>query len=108
MLHDNGYECALSGKWHIGAANRPQAGFDVWKALAIGGADYYFQAVLKDGKMSAIPGQYVTDYITDNAIVKISACSITGKCTYIIVTANNGISDRKVRHTCREAFNACR
>lgn len=68
VLHDNGYVCALSGKWHIGAADQKQAGFDVWETTAIGGADYYFQVVLKDGKMRPIPGEYVTDYITDRAI----------------------------------------
>ncbi len=68
VLCDNGYYCGISGKWHIGAANRPQCGFDYWKTTAIGGADYYFQIVLEDGEMKPIPGVYTTDYITDNAI----------------------------------------
>ncbi len=68
VLHDNGYYCGISGKWHIGAADKPQCGFDYWKTTAIGGADYYFQVVLEDGVMKPIPGVYTTDYITENAI----------------------------------------
>ncbi len=68
VLHENGYICGISGKWHIGAADKPQCGFDFWKTTAIGGADYYFQVVLEDGKMKPIPGVYTTDYITDNAL----------------------------------------
>lgn len=69
VLRDNGYTCGISGKWHIGAADQVQAGFDdYWKTLAIGGGDYYFQVGLEDGKMRPLPGRYVTDYITDNAL----------------------------------------
>ncbi len=42
VLRDNGYRCALSGKWHIGAADRPQAGFDNgWYTCAILLVGYY-------------------------------------------------------------------
>ena len=69
VLKENGYTCGISGKWHIGAAEQPQAGMeDFWKTLAIGGGDYYFQVVLEDGKMRPLPGRYITDYITDNAL----------------------------------------
>lgn len=69
VLRDNGYTCGISGKWHIGGAEQPQAGLvDYWKTLAIGGGDYYFQVALENGKMRPIPGQYVSNYITDNAL----------------------------------------
>ncbi len=68
VLAENGYECGLSGKWHIGAADKPQAGFSYWSTCAIGGADYINSVVLKNGKMEMISGEYVTDYITDRAI----------------------------------------
>lgn len=68
VLAENGYECGLSGKWHIGAADEKQAGFSFWSTCAIGGADYYHHVVLKDGKMEMITGEYITDYITDRAL----------------------------------------
>lgn len=68
VLAEHGYECALSGKWHIGAADEPQAGFSYWSTCAIGGADYINAVVLKGDKMEMISGEYVTDYITDRAI----------------------------------------
>ncbi len=68
VLADNGYECGLSGKWHIGAADEPQAGFSFWSTCAIGGADYINAVVLKEGKMELLSGEYITDYITDRAM----------------------------------------
>lgn len=68
VLAENGYECGLSGKWHIGAADEPQAGFSFWSTCAIGGADYINAVVLKEGRMEMISGEYITDYITDRAL----------------------------------------
>ena len=69
VLHDAGYQCALSGKWHAGAANRPQCGFaDGWYTCAMGGQDYYHAVMLEDGKMVMKDGEYVTDLITDRAV----------------------------------------
>ena len=69
VLHDNGWQCALSGKWHAGAANRAQCGFeDGWYTCAMGGQDYYNAVMLEDGKMTMRHGEYVTDLITDHAI----------------------------------------
>ncbi len=69
VLRDRGYRCALSGKWHIGAADRPQAGFDNgWYTCAIGGADYYNAVVLENGEEVLKHGEYITDVITDKAI----------------------------------------
>lgn len=68
VLAENGYECGLSGKWHIGAADEPQAGFSFWSTCAIGGADYINAVVLKNGKMELLSGEYITDYITDRAL----------------------------------------
>jgi arylsulfatase A-like enzyme len=68
VLADNGYECGLSGKWHVGGADVPQAGFTFWKTLAMGGAEYYHQVALEEGEMRMKHGVYVTDYITDGAM----------------------------------------
>lgn len=68
ILADNGYICALSGKWHLGDSAKPQAGFSYWNTTAFGGGDYYRQPVIKAGKVEIETEKYVTDYITDNAI----------------------------------------
>ena len=68
VLADNGYECGLSGKWHVGGADVPQAGFTFWKTLAMGGAEYYHQVALEEGEMRMKHGVYVTDYINDGAM----------------------------------------
>lgn len=66
-LADHGYECALSGKWHLGDSREPQAGFDHWFAHQKGGGPYYGAPVVRDGEFEREP-DYVTDAITDEAL----------------------------------------
>lgn len=68
ILEEHGYTCALSGKWHLGDAKTPQKGFTFWKTIAMGGDNYYYPVVLKDGKFDMLRGKYITDYITENAM----------------------------------------
>ena len=68
ILAENGYQCGLSGKWHIGDSATPQAGFTYWHTEAMGGDNYYYPVALENGKMTMKRGIYVTDYITDNAL----------------------------------------
>lgn len=68
ILAKNGYECALSGKWHMGDSYTPQAGFTYWKTTAMGGENYFYPVVLENGVMELKKGRYVTDLITDNAL----------------------------------------
>lgn len=68
VLAKNGYNCGLSGKWHVGASADPQAGFSYWSTEAMGGDNYYHPVSLIDGKMRVQHGVYVTEYITDNAL----------------------------------------
>ena len=68
VLADNGYECGLSGKWHMGDSFHPQCGFSFWKTTAMGGENYFYPVVLESGKMVLKENQYVTDIIADNAI----------------------------------------
>lgn len=68
VLSENGYECGLSGKWHMGDSVHPQAGFDYWKTTAIGAENYLYPVVLENGKMTIKHNYYVTDYIADKAI----------------------------------------
>ncbi|MFB6219537.1 MAG: sulfatase [Halobacteriaceae archaeon] len=67
VLADAGYECAFSGKWHLGDSATPQAGFDHWFAHQKGGGPYYGAPVVRDGEFEREPG-YITDAITDEAL----------------------------------------
>ncbi|MEQ2519899.1 sulfatase-like hydrolase/transferase [Ruthenibacterium sp. CLA-JM-H11] len=66
-LADAGYQCALSGKWHLGAAQVPQKGFTRWYVHQRGGGPYYNAPMIRDGKPVEEPG-YITDVITDKAL----------------------------------------
>lgn len=68
MLAEHGYICGLSGKWHLGDAKHPQKGFTYWKPLALGGDNYYYPIVLKDGQFDMLRDTYITNYITENAL----------------------------------------
>jgi len=63
LLHNNGYQTAMVGKWHLNSA--PQ-GFDYWSVL-IGQGEYYSPDFIENGKQIREKG-YVTDIITDKAI----------------------------------------
>lgn len=68
-LREAGYTCALFGKWHLGDASKPQAGFETWNTIAMGGDNYYTPTVMMpDSSFDILDGVYLTDYITDNAL----------------------------------------
>jgi choline-sulfatase len=67
LLADNGYDVALSGKWHIGDSATPQAGFDYWNVHITGSGNYYNPPMYKDGELYTSDG-YFSDVITTNAI----------------------------------------
>lgn len=66
-LVEAGYQCALSGKWHLGDSINPQKGFRYWYTHQMGGGNYYNAPMIKNGELINEEG-YVTDAITDNAI----------------------------------------
>ena len=72
MLRDNGYDCGLSGKWHLGDAVVPQAGFEFWDVHQSGSGDYFQAPMFKDSE-SYYPDGYVSDVFTDNAIEYLSS-----------------------------------
>jgi choline-sulfatase len=67
LLAAAGYECGISGKWHLGDSHHPQKGFGFWKVHAKGGGPYYDAPMVAGSDVARQPG-YVTDVITDNAI----------------------------------------
>ncbi len=67
ILAAHGWACAISGKWHLGASQIPQHGFEHWYVHQRGGGPYYNAPMVRDGRLVNEPG-YVTDAITDDAI----------------------------------------
>lgn len=67
LLAQNGYTCALAGKWHLGDSMRPQHGFSHWYTIGRGGCLYYESDVIEDG-MLHMENRYITDRITERAL----------------------------------------
>lgn len=67
LLAEAGYECGISGKWHLGDSLRPQKGFSHWYVHQQGGGPYYNAPMIRDGQLVNEPG-YITDVITDDAL----------------------------------------
>lgn len=67
ILSENGYECALSGKWHLGLASTPQKGFKYWYSHQMGGGPYYNAPVYENGNLIH-EKNYITDEITNHGI----------------------------------------
>lgn len=74
LLAENGYTCALSGKWHLGDSLSPQHGFSRWFTIGRGGCEYYHPDLVRDGKIS-FGDRYVTDVITEDALNNIDELS---------------------------------
>ncbi len=68
ILAQNGYSCALSGKWHLGDSVRSQHGFSRWYTIGKGGCFYYHADMVENGNITVEHGKYVTEQITDKAL----------------------------------------
>ncbi|MHB8128060.1 MAG: sulfatase-like hydrolase/transferase [Mobilitalea sp.] len=67
ILYNHGYECGISGKWHLGNGIEKQKGFDFWYVHQKGGGPYYNAPMIRDGNLVNEP-EYITDVITEEAI----------------------------------------
>lgn len=67
VLAGAGYECWLSGKWHVGDSRTPAPGFSGWYAHRFGGGPYVGAPVWRDGVEASEP-RYLTEAITDEAL----------------------------------------
>ncbi len=67
LLAQDGYDCGISGKWHLGDSLKPQKSFSHWYVHQTGGGSYYNAPMIRDGKPINEPG-YITDAITDDAL----------------------------------------
>ena len=68
VLTENGYQCALAGKWHLGNSVCPQHGFSKWYTIGLGGCCYYHADMVENGEITVEHGKYVTELITDKAL----------------------------------------
>jgi arylsulfatase A-like enzyme len=72
VLARNGYTLGMSGKWHMGASETPQAGFTYWCTDAANGGGYRNPTFLKNGKTVKIEG-FSEDALTDAGLEFIDA-----------------------------------
>jgi len=72
VLERSGYQCALSGKWHVGDSQRPAPGFEFWYAHRYGGGPYYGAPIWRDGEPTDEP-RYFTEAVVDNALNFLSS-----------------------------------
>lgn len=84
VLAKNGYDCALSGKWHLGDSIHPQKSFSHWYTHQSGGGRYYNAPMIRDGQLIDEPG-YITDNITDEALHFLDNFSEQSKPFYLSV-----------------------
>lgn len=85
VLAQNGYTCALSGKWHLGDSINPQHGFKYWYTIGRGGCCYYHPDIVENGTIEVMHGQYVTDLITDKALEFLNTLSTKPEPFYLSV-----------------------
>ncbi len=69
VLRDEGYNCGLVGKWHLGANLHPQEGLDdYWITMPHGGTSTFYDAqIIENGEIRKEP-KYLTDLWTEHAI----------------------------------------
>jgi len=73
VLHESGYDCALSGKWHLGANMEPSEGFTTWTTKPDGHTkEFYDQEVIEKGALRIERG-YTTDFWTRKAVEFLDA-----------------------------------
>lgn len=81
-LNQEGYDCAISGKWHLGNSEKVQKGFSHWYVHQFGGGAYYSAPMIKDGEKVCEKG-YITDAITQDAVEYIKSRSGREKPFYL-------------------------
>lgn len=85
ILKKDGYECAISGKWHLGDVNSVEKRFPDHTYIHLKGADHYYNApMVRNGEL-VYESRYVTDCITDDAIAYLDQTSRTDAPFYLSV-----------------------
>jgi arylsulfatase A-like enzyme len=81
LLHDNGYETAFLGKWHMGVDDSPRPGFDHWVSFP-GQGESFDPPMNVNGKPVRASG-YITDILTDHAVQFIERKRDKPFCLYL-------------------------
>ena len=68
ILRENGYECALSGKWHLGDVYAVKNRFPDHTYVHLKGAGHYYNAPMVKNDELIYESKYVTDCIADDSI----------------------------------------
>jgi len=71
LLSQNGYNCGISGKWHLGNATTKQMGFSHWYVYHSAQAEYYNTPMIRDKETEMITeteSGYITDRLTNDAL----------------------------------------
>jgi arylsulfatase A-like enzyme len=68
IMAESGYECGMTGKWHLGDSLRPQLGFGYWFCKPRGHTQtFYNDQAIWHGRIYREP-RYYTDAITEHAV----------------------------------------
>ena len=78
-----GYTCGICGKWHLGAAGKPQKSYSHWFIARQAGAGTYIDSEMFSGEEVTKTKGYLTDIITDDALGFIENCHQEGKPFYL-------------------------
>jgi arylsulfatase A-like enzyme len=99
ILHDAGYVCGLSGKWHLGANLRPQEGFSFWVTKPYGHTtSFRGQKVIENGEMHTLE-EHQTDYWTRRGVEFIEANRDRPFFLFLAYNGPYGLGDKLVRET---------
>lgn len=63
-----GYQCFMSGKWHVGDSRTPAPGFERWYAHRFGGGPYVDAPIWDAAGNPVDEPQYFTHAVTDHAL----------------------------------------
>jgi arylsulfatase A-like enzyme len=81
LLHDNAYETAFLGKWHMGVDDSRRPGFDEW--VSFPGQGESFDPPLNVNGNAVQAKGYITDILTDHAVAFLERQRDKPFCLYL-------------------------
>jgi arylsulfatase A-like enzyme len=71
IFAEDGYRCALIGKWHLGASDRPRKNYVKWFAHQSGMGPYYDAPMVDGDRPVTLPG-YITEELAKSAVAFVA------------------------------------